>query len=379
MIVIDALDVGGTEKHLYDVLPRLDKSKFSISIYTLMYRGDLADKFIENNVSVISFIKNKQTWKSASRLKKFWLLFRSFCRLTKSLIKNKPDIIHFYLPMSYLIGGIAAIIARVKIKIMSRRSLNYYQRERSILKYVGRVLHKYMTVITGNSLAVIDNLKTENISESKLQLIYNGINIERFQNELDRSELRDKLLISNHSLVLITVANLIPYKGHEDLIHALGMISSDMPKDWTLLCVGYDSGIQNKLMLLAERLEIEDNIKFLGLREDIPELLFASDIGLLCSHEEGFSNSLLEYMAAGLPVIVTNVGGNSEAVIDGKTGLIVPPHDIKRLAKAIYTLSINKNLQVSMGKNALIRVKQNFPIEKCVNSYKSLYSRLTVS
>src|SRR5205823_891079 len=125
----------------------------------------------------------------------------------------------------------------------------------------------------------------------------------------------------------IIVANLIPYKAHTDLFHALAQISPKLPADWTLLCVGRDTGYGAKLEKFSQELKLSDHIQFLGERRDVRELLAHAHIGILCSHEEGFANAILEGMTTGLPMIVTDVGGNAEAVVHEKTGLVVPPHD----------------------------------------------------
>ena len=131
------------------------------------------------------------------------------------------------------------------------------------------------------------------------------------------------------------IANLIPYKGHKDLIEGLALVAQSLPSGWRILCAGRDEGLQLKLESLVEAQGIKANIQFLGERTDVPILLAAADFGVLSSWEEGFSNVILEAMAAGLPMIVTDVGGNPEAVLDGETGLVVPPAIRQRLAEAV--------------------------------------------
>jgi glycosyltransferase involved in cell wall biosynthesis len=104
--------------------------------------------------------------------------------------------------------------------------------------------------------------------------------------------------------------------------------------------------------------------------------LKGADIGILCSHEEGFANAILEGMAAGLPMIVTNVGGNSEAVIDGVTGLVVRPHDSEALGQAILELAANDATRSAMGKAGFERVEKHFNISRCVGNYVQLYEGL---
>jgi len=140
--------------------------------------------------------------------------------------------------------------------------------------------------------------------------------------------------------------------------------------------VGRDDGIGSKLKKKIRDLGIDEHVRFLGQRRDVPELLQVSDIGLLCSHEEGFSNALLEYMAAGLPVVATNVGGNAEAVIDGVTGLLVPAKNPDALARAILRLVHDPAARQGMGTAGRTRVQQNFSLETCLNGYEVLYQSI---
>jgi glycosyltransferase involved in cell wall biosynthesis len=175
---------------------------------------------------------------------------------------------------------------------------------------------------------------------------------------------------------LIIVANLIPYKGHADLVQALAICRQRMPLDWCLLIVGRDDGIQEQLQRQIDIIGSADRIRFLGARRDVPALLAAADIGLLVSHQEGFSNAILEGMAAGLPMIVTDVGGNAEAVRHGETGLVVPARDPDQLAAAIVRLSNDAAARNAFGNAGRERVREYFSFASCVDRYDRLYRGL---
>jgi len=116
---------------------------------------------------------------------------------------------------------------------------------------------------------------------------------------------------------------------------------------------------------------------FLGERLDAFDLIAASDIGLICSHEEGFSNAVIEYMANGLPVIATDAGGNSEAVLNNKTGLVVPPKSPIDLGQAILNLACDKHARQKMGKAGKLRLKKQFALELCVEKYSNFYKNIS--
>jgi glycosyltransferase involved in cell wall biosynthesis len=231
-----------------------------------------------------------------------------------------------------------------------------------------------MDAVIGNSRAVVRELQSEGISSDKINLVYNGIETSAVVPK--RLEARRRLGLNRDALVGLMVANLISYKGHTDLIKGLGQVSGSLPAGWRVLFAGRDQGFRSKLERLAAAREIEANVQFLGEYTDVPALLAAADFGVLSSWEEGFSNVILESMSARLPMIVTNVGGNPEAVLDGETGLVVPPHDPTALGQAICRLAHDAGLRRRLGAAGETRVKQEFSIERCVDCHNALYEEL---
>jgi glycosyltransferase involved in cell wall biosynthesis len=140
--------------------------------------------------------------------------------------------------------------------------------------------------------------------------------------------------------------------------------------------VGRDSGIENDLKDLAKSLGVGEHILWLGERSDAIAIYAAADIGVLCSHEEGFSNSVLEGMASNVAMVVTNVGGNAEAILNGECGIVVPARDPSTLGQAILTLALDTDLRRSMATAGKDRVQQNFSLDTCVSRYSSLYHAL---
>ena len=258
---------------------------------------------------------------------------------------------------------------------MSRRSLNVYRDSRPFVWRFEQFLHPHMTAILGNSLSVVRELRyDEHVSADRLGLIYNGVRA--VPASQSRETCREKLGLPPSALVLVIVANLIPYKGHRDLFQALAIASSRLPASWRLLVVGEDYGAGDGLKALARELKIDNKTSFFGLRSDVSEILAAGDIGLLCSHQEGFSNAIIEGMAAGLPMIVTDVGGNPEAVLDELTGIVVPPRDPARLADALIRLAGDTSLRERFGEAGRARAAEKFSLEQVVGSYDALYRTL---
>ncbi|MBO6805985.1 glycosyltransferase [Thalassospira sp.] len=375
VIVIGSLEKGGCETHLLQVMPNLKSLGFDVKIFLLSRAGELGQRMESSGVTLV------RPWFQVSAIRRYSRVFRVFRILAVSLqfmifvTRNRPEIIHFFLPASYWLAGSLSVLAGLRCRVMSRRSLNQYLSQRKIGQILEKKLHKHMHAILGNSAAIVEQLiHDESVSDSKVGLIYNGVEVYASDDSL-RSANREKLSIEADTVVLTTIANLIPYKGHADLIEALnGMSLKD--RKWKLLLAGRDDGIGQQLQASAENFGISENIVFLGNVDDIHGLLELTDIFVLPSHEEGFSNALLEAMAAGKAVIATDVGGNGEAVIHGESGIIVPPRCPSALSRAIAELIADVSKRAELGEAARRRVTDNFTVDKCVASYEDLYRSL---
>jgi len=168
------------------------------------------------------------------------------------------------------------------------------------------------------------------------------------------------------------VANLRPVKAHDVLLQAAKRVAASMPNVHFVL-VGEGSE-RNRLQHLAFSLGIGAAVHFLGERRDIPDILAALDVGILSSHSESFSNSIVEYMAAGLPVVATDIGGSREAVEDGVTGILVPPGDDIRLADAILAV-FARGSRLDMGEAGRRRAVERFGVSTMVRLHEDIYSR----
>lgn len=374
LVVAESLGIGGTESHLIRLLVPLMARGWDVAIYCLSERGCRADQVSASGIRVLS--SPISTDRSAGEIRNPVKIAFAANRLYWLMRRWGPDIVHFYLPGPYLVGAPVSLAAGAPVKVMSRRSLSHYQNRRPVVARIEPLLHRHMDAIVGNSRAVITELDSENIPPDKLKLIYNGIELPiAFPG---RIEARRKLGLEPQTLVGLIVANLISYKGHTDLIAGLGQISSGLPPGWRMLCAGRDQGLKAKLERLVAEHGLSENVQFLGECPEVSQLFAAADFGVLSSWEEGFSNVILETMAAGLPMIVTDVGGNPEAVLDGETGFVVPPHDTAAIGKAILRLAPDPVLRQRLGAAGKARVEQNFSLERCVDAHEALYDELLV-
>ena len=376
-MVIGAMDVGGAERHVTQIAPELVRRGWTVAVYCLTGPGVLGIRLREQGLNVDTSPWLGTDVNGGSILKRSLRLAMSAVWLCLYMLRRRPRIVHFFLPAAYLVGGSCAWVTNRPIRIMSRRSLNNYQQRWPVVAKLERYFHGQMAAIVGNAKAVLIQLRSEaRIPPDRLGLIYNGIDPAAMEPGRSREETRRLLAVPDEALVILIVANLIPYKGHRDLLEGLAGIDQKLPSSWRLVCVGRDCGVGNELEALAARLGIAANILWLGARDDVPDLLHAADIGVSSSHEEGFSNAILEGMTAGLPMVATDVGGNAEAVAHGLNGLIVPPKDPEALAAAILTLGLDAELCARYGQEGRRRVVKEFSLSHCVDRYESLYRGL---
>ncbi|MFK5979965.1 MAG: glycosyltransferase, partial [Rhizobiaceae bacterium] len=374
--VIGSLSTGGAERHVALVSMELARRGHDVSIYCLLRGAQLEREVLDSGVNVRGLAQRNDP-SMLSRPVRILALIFSAPLMFFSFLFRRPPIVHFFLPEAYLVGAMMARAANLSRLVMSRRSLNNYQVKRPRLTALERKLHGSMTAILGNSRRVVEQLECEGVEKNRLGLIYNGVDLEKFDSEtVEGQNIRHSLNLDDKALVITIIANLIPYKGHSDLLEALALVANEMPLNWALIVVGRDDGIGNDLMAQAKALGIADNVHFLGLRQDVASILQASNIGVLCSHEEGFSNALLEGMAAKLPMVVTDAGGNGEAVIDGVTGKVVPISDPEALGSAILQLVTDPSLAKKMGIAGRKRIEQQFSLGSCVDRYEEFYRSL---
>ncbi len=364
LVVIGQLELGGTERHLACTLPLLVKAGFRLTVFAFKPEGPLAAELVKHGIRVAGPGQRRRGWRG---------LLRAAYELRTLVRRERPDILHFFLPAAYLVGFFATWRCPA-IRVMSRRGMATYQRRYPGVRLLERVLHRSMDAVLANSAAVARELLGEGVDPTRLGIIYNGVALA--SGGVDKSLARAALSLSQGALIMVTVANLIAYKGHADLISALSQLRDALPTDWMLCLVGRDDGVGESLKKQAVAEGIAAHVRFVGSVADVSPYLIAADIGVLPSHEEGFSNAILESMAVGLPMVVTAVGGNAEAIRDGEHGRVVPARNAAALAAALGELAGDPVKRRAWGSAARTRVEKQFGIEQCAASYAATYRRL---
>lgn len=368
---IGSLNLGGTESQMTLLVRELKRQGHQCELFVLEAKGPFKSVLEQDGIPVHDGGCDSR----APRAIKAFLLLRAMVRFWLLALRVKPDVLHDYLPLMNFMGSLAGRAAGVRKIIASRRALGTYQDRHPNQKVFYRFANALSDRVTVNSDAVWrDVVCRDGIAPEKLVLIRNGLDIGRFSGqEGARGVTRENLGLGGDEFGIIAVGNLIPYKGHADLINALPKVLEKRGAA-RLFLVGEDRGIQADLERLASSLGVSDRVHFLGRRNDVPSLLMAMDLYVMASHEEGSSNALLEAMAAGLPIVATDVGGNREALEDGRAGMLVPPHDPGSLSLAIGKLLDDDVLrsQVAAKANACA---QAYGIPKMVEAHIRLYSQ----
>jgi len=369
LFVIGSLETGGAEMQMYLLVKQLHGQNYTCHVYSLHSGGPLERRFEALGVPVFSGGLKKGDISRAP-----WKVVPAGWSLLRLTYELKPSVIHCFLPLITFMGALSGRIARVPLVVTSRRALGTHQRRYPILRPLDHVASRLSHRVTVNSRAVWnDMVRREHVDVSKLVLIYNGVDTGPFDTALSyREDVRRDQGIKANAKVMIVIANLIPYKGHSDLIQTAREVINRFP-DAIFLLVGEDRGIQKDLEQRVANLGIRQSVRFLGRQDDVPRLLAASDISVLPSHEEGFSNVILESMAAGLPVVATDVGGNREAILDGITGWLIPPKDTGALAAKIIDLLRDPAKAKEWGRGGRERVNREFTVKKMVAAHIELY------
>jgi len=256
-----------------------------------------------------------------------------------ALRRFRPDVIHLHDAHAVLIGSLAAKLARTPAVIASRR-VDF--RINSRWKYTWAIDR-----IIAISSAIRSVLVDCGIPEERISVVHSGIDLARFSEMPSREEARSRLDLGDDRPVLGSVAALTDHKGHRFLLEAWSRVLADHPR--AVLLLAGTGELEKQLRQQAAGLPAPGSVRFLGFQADVPGLLAALDLFVLSSHLEGLCTSLMDAMAAGLPVVATAAGGIPEVVEDGSTGVLVPPRDPAALAGAILDLLADPGRRERLG------------------------------
>ncbi|MFH2138133.1 MAG: glycosyltransferase [Candidatus Omnitrophota bacterium] len=360
LFVTYSIDVGGLEMVVLNLIKKLDKDKFQPFVCTFKKKCDLEQEFIENGIKVYVIEKKEGI---------DWALPIKIGRLIRRL---KIRLVHTHNVSPWLYVGVAKIMAPA-VKLVHTEHSKLPLKKKALIM-AERLLSLFSFVIADSRDVESFLIDVVKISKEKLRVVYNGIDCERFDKKVDVIRKKEELDIAPEEKLVGVVARLVPVKNHAGLLRAFKFVISKIP-NVTLLIIG-DGFLKNELEVLRDELKIEDKVRFLGNRADIPELLSILDLFVLFSMSEGFSIALLEAMAARCAIVTTNVGGNVELIEDNTNGVFVPAGDENKLFEAMGKLLVSKELTGKLGREARAMIETNFGIEKMVLEYTKAYCQI---
>ncbi|MBI4795527.1 MAG: glycosyltransferase family 4 protein [Deltaproteobacteria bacterium] len=350
LFVIKPVQWSGADRVLLDVATRLNKEKYQV-IFAIIGLHPDEEATIPDSFPQIRFdMPNLHGWRQfLFSLKLCWVMF-----------KHKIHIIHMnsYHPGNYC--RLAAYFLRVPVIIDHWHGFNRFNLKRRMLcRLYNRFTDLSFVVSAGVGEYVQQQCGTD---PAKIRVLYNGVDLAPLESRKPSRQVREELGLPLDQPVVGLVARLDHRaKGHLELVQAMSTLKDTHP--FHALMVG-GGRRQEEMQELAASLGLAERVHFLGNRRDVPELLGAMDFFVLPSHSEGVSLAVLEAMAAGLPVIVSAVGGLPEIVRHEENGLLIPPKDPQALARSLARLLENPDLARSLGQKAQEHIKEKYSLER---------------
>lgn len=364
--LVDSFNVGGTEVQAVELALRISMAGYQVTLGCLRAQGPLLERLKGTTIAVREFHPR-------SGIDSFAGIYQ-LLRLSRFLRREKFDIVHTHDLWSNLLGIPAARLAGIPAIVSSRRDLAHFDWYSSKRRLLLRRIQNLSGAVLTNAVPIRDALIAEDgFRPDKIHVIHNGVDLEKFNTAQND---RDRLFSgAGHGKLVVFVGNMhSDVKGHPWLIAAAPAVIREFPS--TLFVLVGDGERRADFEQQAAELSLKQNFLFMGHRFDIPDILASCDVAVLPSRAEGLPNAVLEYMSAGLPVIVSHVGGNVELVNDGVTGLLVPPEDAAALSGALLKLLRDPVLAERLAQSAREFIVRNFSFERLVHDVDALYSEL---
>jgi len=359
--------VGGIEKHILSIIKGLsNKYEFTVTFFNEM--AEEASSMVPLYKGAGAGVVNLEAKRKVD--------FYSVCRLLKLIKKGKFDLLHVHSIQAGLLGGIFARLLSIPV-IATLHNMEEALTKPNWALLTGLVYRKFSRVICISKGVRKFVLEKTLIPPNKCEVVYYGIDIRNtFSFAGSEMGIRNEFGISENTLLIGTVARLAPQKGHKYLIHAAPKIRRKI-SNFHILFVGHDDrSIRMALEGEVKRLGVDDLVTFAGFRDDISNIISSIDLFVLPSLWEGFGLVLLEAMQAGKPTVATNVGPIPEVVINGETGLLVPPENAEELAEAIVRLAEDRDLACRMGEAGKKRLEDHFSLKGMLEQIEAIYEEV---
>jgi len=355
--LIATLDLAGAEKQLVYLCRGLDRAEFDPAVCCLT-RGGPLEADLQAACVPVHILGKRSRWD-----------VRALFRVMRAIRDFQPDILHTWLPTANTLGRVAGIASGVPVLIASERARDAWKGK--VWRKTDRILAKRTTRIVTNAGAVRQFLVSQvGLPAEKLRLVRNGLDFREFDAASARGP-SDPLPDPEGRLVVGNVGRLEEQKGTAYLLDAFARLPRDLT-DVRLWIVG-DGPDGKDLRVRAARLKVEERVRFMGVRQDVPALMARFDLFVLPSLWEGLPNVVIEAMAARRAVVATNVDGTPEAVAHGWTGLLVPPANPAALAQAIERLLHDPAMRQKFGAAGRRKAEEMFGLRRMIAETQDVY------
>jgi glycosyltransferase involved in cell wall biosynthesis len=349
--VVPDLGVGGAERHVTELMSRLDRSRFAPSVVCIGEKGELFSALGDAGVSSVAFGRTKR--QPGKQLLDLVRVFRN----------TRPDVVIVQGFNAEVVGRVAAVIARVPRVVLWVHNCDDIRPRTSARRVSDRVLDRVTDAYFGVAHGQVRYMSEElGYPEHKIRVIRNGVDPTQFHGT-DRGT-RAGLGLGEHDLVVGILAALRPEKDHETFLRAARVIAAEIPEARFLIVGGGQQ--RSGLELLAHELGVADRVVFAGVRHDVAAMLGSMDVFVLSSSTECFPIALLEAMASSRPAVCTSVGGIPEMIEEGVTGYLVPVKDPLALAERVTRLLRAPERRRQFGAAARERVDSHFTLNRSV-------------
>ena len=354
--VVNSLNTGGAEKLIAETVPLMVQRGYKVDVLLLCdTKTQLKKELTTQGIKVWGLTK------SIKAIYNPLLIFKLIP------ILKKYDLIHVHLfPAQYWVALAKAIGGIDKLVVTTEHNTDNRRRHICVLKYLDKCIYRVYSQLFAISKGVLDNLASYIGMSNKMKLIKNGVNLEKIKNATGHN--RGQFSLLDRDFVIIMVAGFRHQKDQSTIIRAL----THLPNNVKLLLVG-DGGRRKVCETLVKEAGLEERVHFMGVRQDVPELLKMCDVGVISSHWEGFGLVAVEYMSAGLPVVASNVEGLRDVV--GEAGLLFERGNENELASHVIELMENKEYYKKVALQCFERAKQydiNGMVDQLIATYEEV-------
>ncbi len=359
LLVIPTLDRGGAEKQLTLLAAGLPRPEFDVHVCLLTRLGPLAERLDAAGVPYTCIEKRGKLDPAA------WL------RLKRHIADLQPDLVHTWIFAANAYGRSAALSAGVKCVVGGERSIDPWKRWHELA--IDRRLARRSAAILTNSSGVRDFYAGHGLPAELFRIIPNGIEPAPPVAQ-SRAELLAELGLPAGAKLIGAVGRLWPQKRMSDLVWAADQLKI-LREDFHLLILG-EGPLRPRLERYIAQNELEHRVHLLGERGDVARFMPHFDVVCLASEYEGMPNVLLEAMAAGVPVVATDIAGNRDVVVDGQTGYLVRVGHVPGFTKRLHELLGDPALAAQLGAAGKTRVLTEFTVERMVERHAAVYREL---